>query len=207
MAPSAAELRRLAASRPIEHVVVLGANGTMGYGSAALFTQAVPRVTLLARTREKAARRPRRRDQAGALADRREPRRRSGATRSSTRSSRARTSCSKPLTEDFALKQQMFDRVEKARRADAIVATVTSRPLDQRAGRGAQRSVPPPLPGPPPLQSAERDRRHRADRRARHRSRRSSTSSRPSRACGSGARSCARTTRRPSRATASASRC
>jgi 3-hydroxyacyl-CoA dehydrogenase len=30
------------------------------------------------------------------------------------------------LTEDFALKKQMFDRVEKSRRADAIVATVTS---------------------------------------------------------------------------------
>ena len=35
---------------------MLGANGTMGYGSAALFTQAVPEVTFLART----ARRPRR---------------------------------------------------------------------------------------------------------------------------------------------------
>src|SRR5262245_58367325 len=41
-------------ARKIEHVVVLGANGTMGYGSAALFTSAVPKVTMLARTREKA---------------------------------------------------------------------------------------------------------------------------------------------------------
>src|SRR5687767_5700148 len=40
--------------RNIEHVVVLGANGTMGFGSGALFTTAVPRVTFLARTKEKA---------------------------------------------------------------------------------------------------------------------------------------------------------
>src|SRR5262245_66413180 len=52
--PSAAEVRRLLATRKLERVVVLGANGTMGYGSAALFTQAVPHVTLLARTRAKA---------------------------------------------------------------------------------------------------------------------------------------------------------
>ena len=30
------------------------------------------------------------------------------------------------LTEDFAIKQDMFDRVERARRDDSIVATVTS---------------------------------------------------------------------------------
>ena len=52
--PRLAELRKWLAGREIEHVVVLGANGTMGYGSAALFTQAVPKVTFLARTREKA---------------------------------------------------------------------------------------------------------------------------------------------------------
>jgi len=52
--PSAAEARRLLASRKIEKVVVLGANGTMGYGSGALFTQAVPEVTFLARTKAKA---------------------------------------------------------------------------------------------------------------------------------------------------------
>ena len=38
-------VRELLATRKIERVVVLGANGTMGYGSAALFTQAVPQVT------------------------------------------------------------------------------------------------------------------------------------------------------------------
>src|SRR5580692_9271403 len=42
------------ASRRIDHVVVLGANGAMGYGSGALFTAAVPRVTFLARGKDKA---------------------------------------------------------------------------------------------------------------------------------------------------------
>ncbi|MFW6086573.1 MAG: 3-hydroxyacyl-CoA dehydrogenase NAD-binding domain-containing protein, partial [Myxococcota bacterium] len=52
--PRQADLKDILESRRIEHVVVLGANGTMGYGSAALFTSAVPKVTFLARTREKA---------------------------------------------------------------------------------------------------------------------------------------------------------
>jgi len=43
---SGAEVRKLLASRNIERVVVLGANGTMGYGSAARITQAVPHVTI-----------------------------------------------------------------------------------------------------------------------------------------------------------------
>ncbi len=47
-------MTKLLASRKIERVVVLGANGTMGYGSGALFTQAVPQVTFLARSRAKA---------------------------------------------------------------------------------------------------------------------------------------------------------
>ena len=51
---TAAEMRQILASRKIERVVVLGANGTMGFGSAALFTTAVPEVTFLARTKEKA---------------------------------------------------------------------------------------------------------------------------------------------------------
>ena len=50
-----AQIRKLLASRNIERVVVLGANGTMGFGSGALFTQAVPHVTFLARSRAKAA--------------------------------------------------------------------------------------------------------------------------------------------------------
>lgn len=124
--PSLAELRKQLSARKIEHVVVLGANGTMGYGSAALFTQAVPKVTFLARTREKA-------EEALAAAIKQ--------VRSPTVASRAAVGdydadldsavasadlVFEALTEDFEIKREMFDRVERARRDDAIVATVTS---------------------------------------------------------------------------------
>jgi 3-hydroxyacyl-CoA dehydrogenase len=123
---SGAEARKVLASRKIERVVVLGANGTMGYGSAALFSQAVPHVTFLARTRDKA-------DEGLAAAIKQ--------VRSPTVASRADTGdydndlesavgradiVFEALTEDFAIKKDMFDRVEKARQDDSIVATVTS---------------------------------------------------------------------------------
>ncbi len=124
--PSAADVRRLLESRKIEKVVVLGANGTMGYGSAALFTQAVPEVTFLARTKEKA-------DEglAAAIKQVRSP---TVASRSNTGSYDAdleRTVAEadiifEALTEDFAIKREMFDKVEKHRRDDSIIATVTS---------------------------------------------------------------------------------
>ncbi len=124
--PSAAELRRLLDRRKIDRVVVLGANGTMGYGSAALFTQAVPEVTFLARTKAKAEE---------GLGDA------IRQVRSPTVASRAKVGdydrdlgaavagadlIFEALTEDFGVKKAMFDRVEEARRDDAIVATVTS---------------------------------------------------------------------------------
>lgn len=123
---SAAEMRKLLSSHKIERVVVLGANGTMGYGSAALFTVAVPHVTFLARTREKAEE-----GLASAIKQ----------VRSPTVASRAEVGdydndleaavekadlIFETLTEDFEIKKAMFDRIEKARRDDSIVATVTS---------------------------------------------------------------------------------
>ncbi len=124
--PTGASARKILSSRNIERVVVLGANGTMGYGSAALFTQAVPHVTFLARTKAKA-------DEGLAAAI--------SQVRSPTVASRAETGdydkdleaavakadlVFEALTEDFDIKKAMFDRVEKARRDDSIVATVTS---------------------------------------------------------------------------------
>ncbi len=121
-----AAVRKLARSRKLEHVVVLGANGTMGYGSGALFTQAVPKVTFLARTKAKAEE---------GLGDAVKQ------VRSPTVASRAHVGdydhdldaavadadlVFEALTEDFDVKKAMFDRVEEARRDDAIVATVTS---------------------------------------------------------------------------------
>ncbi len=125
-ASNAARTRELLASRKLERVVILGANGTMGYGSGALFTQAVPQVTFLARTREKAE------EGLGAAVKQ---------VRSPTVASRATVGdyendleaavseadlVFEALTEDFAIKKDIFDRVEAARRDDAIVATVTS---------------------------------------------------------------------------------
>jgi len=123
---AAADVRRLLASRKIEKVVVLGANGTMGYGSAALFTQAVPQVTFLARTKAKAEE---------GLGDAVKQ------VRSPTVASRAHVGSYdhdlesavagadlvfEALTEDFDVKKEMFDKVESCRRDDSIVATVTS---------------------------------------------------------------------------------
>ena len=123
---SAAEMRKILATRKIERVVVLGANGTMGFGSAALFTTAVPHVTFLARSREKAEE-----GLASAIKQ----------VRSPTVASRAEVGdydndleaavekadlIFETLTEVLDIKQAMFDRVEKVRRDDSIVATVTS---------------------------------------------------------------------------------
>jgi 3-hydroxyacyl-CoA dehydrogenase len=124
--PNAAEIRRLLASRKLDRVVILGANGTMGYGAAALFTQAVPEVIFLARTKSKA-------EEGLGEAIRQ--------VRSPTVASRAKVGdydhdfagavagadlIFEALTEDFPIKKAMFDRVEEVRRDDSIVATVTS---------------------------------------------------------------------------------
>ena len=123
--PSGPEARRLLAGRKLERVVVLGANGTMGYGSAALFTQAVAQVTFLARTKRKAEE-----GLASAIAQVRSPTVASRASVGGYEDLEAAVSQAdlvfEALTEDFELKKAMFDRVEGARRDDAIVATVTS---------------------------------------------------------------------------------
>ena len=125
MSSTPAQHRRLASSRRLEHVVVLGANGTMGYGAGALFTQAIPRVTFLARSGEKA--------QEGLAAAIKQVRSQTVANHAEVGSYEeldAKLATAdlvfEALTEDFSLKKQMFDRVEKARRPDSIVATVTS---------------------------------------------------------------------------------
>jgi len=122
----AAQLAAALKTRKIEHVVVLGANGTMGYGSAALFTTAVPRVTLLARTREKAEE-----GLAAAIKQVRSPTVASRTDLGDYDSDLERVVGEadlifEALTEDMEIKRAIFDRVEAARREDSIVATVTS---------------------------------------------------------------------------------
>lgn len=125
--PSGAKaVEELIRSRPIRKVAVLGANGTMGYQSAALFTLAGIEVAFLARTKEKA--------QEGLKAAER-------GVRSSTVSELATTGdygddlkaavadadiVFEALAENFEIKKAMFDKVEQYRRPGSIVATVTS---------------------------------------------------------------------------------
>ena len=134
---SAAEVRRLVKSRDLQHVVVLGANGTMGYGSAALFTQAVPEVTFLARTEAKAEEGLGGGDQAGALPHRRRRAPRSATTSTtSRRPSPAPTWSSRPSPRTSTIKKDMFDkrRGGPPRRLDRRHRDLG--PLDQRALRG-----------------------------------------------------------------------
>ncbi len=124
-AASAAGLEDILRSRKIRKVVVLGANGTMGYQSGALFTWAGIDTVFLARTAEKAA--------SGLAAAQK-------AVRSTTVADHVRTDgydaleaeCAdadlvfEAVAEDFNLKNEFLERIDKSRREDAIVATVSS---------------------------------------------------------------------------------
>jgi 3-hydroxyacyl-CoA dehydrogenase len=118
--------RGLLGSRRMGHAVVIGANGAMGYASGALFTSAVPQVTFLARTTQKA--------ELGLKAA-------INAVRSSTVANRVDLGdygaafdaavgkadlIFEALTEDFEVKREVFKRIDALRRKDSIVATVTS---------------------------------------------------------------------------------
>lgn len=126
LSPRPAPGREALALRSLDHVVVLGANGTMGYGSAALFTQAVPRVTFLARTKDKA--------QAGLDAAIDQVRSGTVALRADVGSYdddlEATLSTAdlifEAVAEEMTLKQSIFDRIEAARRPDSMIATVSS---------------------------------------------------------------------------------
>jgi 3-hydroxyacyl-CoA dehydrogenase len=112
-------------ARALQKVVVLGANGAMGSGSGAVFAAAGIPTVFLARTADKAA---------------------AGRTRAeqmvkSTAISRFITVGSyddlerevagadlvfEAVAEELAIKREFFTRVDRARKADAIVATVSS---------------------------------------------------------------------------------
>jgi 3-hydroxyacyl-CoA dehydrogenase len=135
---AASRLGKHAETRRVEHVVVLGANGTMGYGSGALFTAAVPRVTFLARTKEKAEQ-----GLAAAIKQVRSPtvaeRVVTGSYDDLERALRDADIVFESVTEQLDLKQRYFEQIDKYRRPDSIIATVTSGlSIDQlAAGRSA----------------------------------------------------------------------
>lgn len=112
-------------ARKIENVVVLGANGAMGSGSGAVFASAGIRTVFLARSTDKA--------EAG--------RQRAEQMVKSTAISRFIEVGSydelekhvagadlvfEAVAEDLAVKREVFARVDRARKPDAIVATVSS---------------------------------------------------------------------------------
>ncbi len=112
--------------RTIRRVVVLGANGNMGYGSGALFTSAGLEVVFLARTREKAqqglksAIRMVRSATVGELVT-------VGSYDEDLQSALADADLIfEAVAENFDVKNEIFARVDKFRRPDSIVATVSS---------------------------------------------------------------------------------
>jgi 3-hydroxyacyl-CoA dehydrogenase len=112
--------------RQIRKVVVLGANGAMGAGSGEVFAAAGIETVFLARTRDKAV----------------EGQRRAEKLAKSTAISRYLKTGSydddleravaeadlvfEAVSEDLALKRVYFEKIEKLRKPDAIVATVSS---------------------------------------------------------------------------------
>ncbi|MGK0291104.1 MAG: 3-hydroxyacyl-CoA dehydrogenase [bacterium] len=113
-------------TREIKKVVLLGANGTMGYGSGALFTRAGCQVAFLARTKEKA--------QAGldsAISQVRSPSVASKVTVGSydedlEREVKDADLIFEAVAEDFKIKNEIFNRVDKVRQEGSIIATVSS---------------------------------------------------------------------------------
>jgi len=126
MTQSVRDRRERLSARTIDHVVVIGANGTMGFGSGGVFTQAVGRVTFLARSKEKAAE--------GVAAAVKQVRSASLASRTDIGDYDADLErvvaeadlVFEALAEDLDMKRAMFERIDACRRSDSIIATVTS---------------------------------------------------------------------------------
>jgi len=112
--------------RAIERVVVLGANGAMGAGSGAVFAGAGLPTVFLARSRDKAA--------AGVA--RAEQMLKSSAIRRLIEVGDYETDLARAVAgadlvfeavaEDLETKRVFFERVDQHRKADALVATVSS---------------------------------------------------------------------------------
>lgn len=113
-------------ARTIRNVVVLGANGAMGSGSGAVFAAAGIPTVFLARTRDKAAAGRTRAEQMvkstaiSALID-------VGSYAEDLEAAVAKADLIfEAVAEDLAVKREVFARVDKVRKPDAIVATVSS---------------------------------------------------------------------------------
>ncbi len=113
-------------ARTIKKITLLGANGTMGYGSGALFARADCEVTFLARTKEKA--------QAGLESAQAQVRSVAVGNKVTLGSYDDDLESAvkdadlifEAVAEDMAIKDEIFTKVDKYRKPDSIVATVSS---------------------------------------------------------------------------------
>ncbi len=112
-------------ARKIENVVVLGANGAMGSGSGSVFAAAGIKTVFLARTKEKAERGRLRAEQmvkSTAISRFIEV---GGYDELEARVAEADL-VFEAVAEDLAVKREVFARVDRVRKPDAIVGTVSS---------------------------------------------------------------------------------
>jgi 3-hydroxyacyl-CoA dehydrogenase len=113
-------------ARAIRKVVVLGANGAMGSGSGAVFAAAGIPTVFLARTRDKAAAgrtRAEKMVKSTAIAKLIEV---GSYSEDLERECAGADLIFEAVAEELAIKREFFTRVDKVRRPDAIVATVSS---------------------------------------------------------------------------------
>jgi 3-hydroxyacyl-CoA dehydrogenase len=118
-------MNALVETRPLRKVVVLGANGTMGFRSGALFASAGLPVTFLARDREKAEvgrEKAARAVRSTALKNKIDV----GSYQDLAQAVADADLIFEALAEDFAIKAEIFERLDRCRKPDSLVATVSS---------------------------------------------------------------------------------
>ena len=154
------DLIEIAPTTQLRRVVVLGANGAMGAGSAAMFAGGGCDVTLVAREWARLSRRWHRAGHRQVRAHRRWLR--AAPTPKGWRHARGRRPDLRGVAEDLALKRAMLAEIDAAQPADALVATVSSGLSIREMAEGlSAASV--PVRRYPSLQPAAHDDRHGAD--------------------------------------------
>jgi 3-hydroxyacyl-CoA dehydrogenase len=113
-------------ARQIRKVVVLGANGAMGAGSGEVFAAAGIETTFLARTRDKAIEGQRRAEKLAKSSAISRFIRTGSYDEDLARAVAEADLVFEAVSEDLPLKRVYFEQIDKLRRPDAIVATVSS---------------------------------------------------------------------------------
>ena len=113
-------------ARQIRKVVVLGANGAMGAGSGEVFAAAGIETTFLARTRDKAIEGQKRAEKLAKSSAISRFIRTGSYDEDLARAVAEADIVFEAVSEELALKRVFFEKIDKLRRPDAIVATVSS---------------------------------------------------------------------------------